>query len=195
MEARRMADEKPVEQFEDAAAFAAWLKKAGSQHPGIWMKISKKGSPVTTLSYAGAVDVALAHGWIDGQRRPMDEHFSLQMFTPRRPRSVWSKRNVDKVTAMIAEGTIQPAGLGEVERAKADGRWDRAYEGSTKSEPPADFMDALAANPAALEFYATLNAVNRYAIYYRIQNVKREDTRARKIVTIVEMLGRGEKFH
>lgn len=190
-----MAEEKSVEQFDDAAAFGAWLAEAGPQHPGIWMKISKKGSPVTTLSYAGAVDVALAYGWIDGQRRPMDEHFSLQMFTPRRPRSVWSKRNVDKVRAMIADGSIQPAGLAEVERAKADGRWERAYEGSSKSEPPADFLAALQGNPTAREFYATLNAVNRYAIYYRIQNVKREDTRARKIVTIVEMLARGEKFH
>jgi uncharacterized protein YdeI (YjbR/CyaY-like superfamily) len=190
-----VTDEKSIEQFDDAEAFGAWLASAGPQHPGIWMKISKKGSPVTTLSYAGAVDVALAHGWIDSQRRPLDEHFSLQAFTPRRARSVWSKRNVDKVTAMIAEGSMHPAGLAEVERAKADGRWDRAYEGSTTSEPPAEFLAALDGNPAAKEFYSTLNAVNRYAIYFRLQNVKGEATRTRKIATFVDMLARGEKLH
>jgi uncharacterized protein YdeI (YjbR/CyaY-like superfamily) len=187
--------EKDIHQFADAAAFRDWLAGVGFGHPGIWMKIAKRGAPVRTASYHEALDVALAFGWIDGQKRSFDEHFFLQAFTPRRARSMWSRRNVDTVTAMIDAGTMEPAGLAEVERAQADGRWDRAYEGSSASEPPAEFLAALEANPGAKAFYATLNSVNRYAIYFRLHNVKREETRTRNIAKFVEMLGRGEKLH
>lgn len=190
-----MADEKTIRSFDDSQSFRDFVAAAGSEHPGIWLKISKKGAPVTTLGYEGALDVALAFGWIDGQKRPLDEHFWLQAFTPRRARSVWSKRNVDKAEALIASGEMQPAGLVQVAAAESDGRWDRAYEGSSKSEPPAEFLAALEANADAKAFYATLNSANRFAIYYRLTSPKREETRARKIVEFVEMLARGESFH
>lgn len=191
----KQADEKQLRSFPDAEEFRRFVAEAGSEHPGIWLKISKKGAPVTTLGYEAALDVALAFGWIDGQKRPLDEHFWLQAFTPRRPRSVWSKRNVEKAKAMIASGEMQPDGLAQVEAAKADGRWDRAYAGSSTSAPPAEFLAALELNADAKKFYATLNAANRFAIYYRLTSVKREETRQRKIIQFVEMLARGEKSH
>ena len=121
-----MADDKPIEEFADAAAFDSWLEANHADHPGVWLRIAKKGAPTTSVSYAQALDVALAWGWIDGQKRPIDEHYWQQAFTQRRARSVWSKRNVDKATAMIEAGTMHPAGLAQVEAAKADGRWQRA---------------------------------------------------------------------
>lgn len=186
---------KTTEQFADADAFRDWLEANHAEHPGIWMKIAKKGASVSTVSYEQALDVALAFGWIDGQKRSFDDDFFLQAFTQRRARSVWSKRNVEKATAMIADGSMRPAGLAQVDAAKADGRWDRAYGGSSDSEPPAEFLEALDRNPEAKAFYATLNSVNRFAIYYRLQSVKRAETRARKIGEYVEMLARGEKLH
>ncbi len=190
-----MADEKTVEQFADAAAFESWLAANHADHPGIWMKIAKKGAAEPTVSYEDALDVALAYGWIDGQKRPLDAEYWLQAFTQRRPRSVWSKRNVEKATAMIERGAMHPAGLAHVDAARADGRWDRAYEGSRGASPSPEFLAALEANPAAREFYETLSAVNRYAFYYRIQNAKQDDTRARRIAAFVEMLARGETLH
>ncbi|HEY5319495.1 MAG TPA: YdeI/OmpD-associated family protein [Galbitalea sp.] len=190
-----MTDEKTIEQFADADEFDRWLSANHADHPGIWMKIAKKGSPVPTVSYQSALDVALTFGWIDGQKKPFDTEFFLQAFTQRRARSVWSKRNVEKVAAMIAAGTMHPAGLAQVDAAKADGRWDRAYAGSSAAAPAPDFLAALETNAAAKEFYATINAANRFAIYYRIQNAKREETRARLIATFVEMLARGETLH
>jgi uncharacterized protein YdeI (YjbR/CyaY-like superfamily) len=190
-----MTDDKTVEQFADSASFSAWLAANHADHPGIWMKIAKKGSPVPTVSYQSALDVALTFGWIDGQKKPFDAGFYLQAFTQRRARSVWSKRNVEKVAAMITAGTIHPAGLAQVEAAKADGRWDRAYAGSSATAPLPDFLAALETNAAAKEFYATINAANRFAIYYRIQNAKREDTRAKRIADFVAMLARGESLH
>jgi len=163
--------------------------------PGLWVTITKKDSPVVNLTYDEALDVALEYGWIDGQARRLDDDSYLQRFTPRRAQSPWSLRNRRAAEAMIAEGRMTPRGLAEVERAKADGRWDRAYEGSSTAEPHPDFLAALDRNPAASEFYATLNSQNRFAIYYRIQAVKREETRTRKIEAFVEKLARGEKFY
>src|SRR6202000_235287 len=140
-----------------------------TDHPGVWMKIAKKGAPTTSVSYQDALDVALAWGWIDGQKKPLDEHSWLQAFTQRRPRSVWSKRNVDKCIAMIEAGTMQPSGLAQVEAAKADGRWDRAYEGQSRATESPEWLAALDASPKAKAFYETLNAANRFAFYYRIQ--------------------------
>jgi uncharacterized protein YdeI (YjbR/CyaY-like superfamily) len=190
-----VADEKTTELFADAAAFATWLETNHSDHPGVWMRIAKRGAPEPSVSYADALDVALAYGWIDGQKRPLDAYYWLQAFTRRRPRSVWSKRNVDKAAAMIAAGTMKPAGLAEVEAARVDGRWDRAYEGSSASEPSPEFLAALEASPAAKSFYGTLSSANRYALYYRIHNVKTQETRDRKIADFVAMLARGETLH
>ncbi len=188
-------DGRTIEQFDDQRAFFAWLESNHADHPGIWMRISKKGAGIPTLTYHEAVDAALAYGWVDSQKRSLDDEYYLQAFTPRRPRSIWSKRNVDRATAMIEDGSMRPVGLAQVDAAKADGRWDRAYAGSAGSEPLPEFLEALEQNPAALAFYNTLSAANRYALYFRIQTAKREDTRARRIATFVDMLERGETFH
>jgi uncharacterized protein YdeI (YjbR/CyaY-like superfamily) len=191
--------DKSIEQFADADAFRAWLTTHHADDAGIRLKIAKKGAPVATVSYADALDVALAFGWIDGQKASFDADYFLQVFTRRRARSIWSRRNVEKVSAMIEAGTMEPSGLAQVDAAKADGRWDRAYEGSPASKEASnqspEFLKALEKNPAAKEFYATLNAVNRYAIYFRIHNARREDTRSRRIANFVEMLARGETLH
>jgi uncharacterized protein YdeI (YjbR/CyaY-like superfamily) len=159
------------------------------------MKIAKRGSETTTVSYDDAVGVALRYGWIDGPKASLDADFYLQTFTPRRPKSVWSKRNVDRVTALIMDGTMHPAGLAQVEAAKADGRWERAYEGQRGSTPSPEFLKALNKNPAAKAFYKTLDSANRYALYYRIQSAVKPETRERRIEAFVEMLARGETFH
>lgn len=190
-----MTDDKSVEQFADAAAFDAWLAANHLDHPGVWMRIAKKGAPSSSVSYQEALDVALAYGWIDGQKRPVDEHYWLQAFTQRRPRSAWSQRNVEKVAAMIEAGTIHPTGLAQVDAAKADGRWDRAYAGPANAKESPEFLAALDENPSAKAFYATLSSANRFALYYRIQGAKRQDTRDRKIAEFVAMLERGETFH
>jgi uncharacterized protein YdeI (YjbR/CyaY-like superfamily) len=190
-----VADEKTTTRFADAAAFASWLETNHANHPGVWMQIAKKGAPEATVSYNDALDVALAYGWIDGQKRPLDVHYWLQAFTQRRSRSVWSKRNVDKVMAMTSAGTMKPAGLAQVDAAKADGRWERAYEGSSGAKESPEFLAALDGNPAAKQFYSTLNSVNRYALYYRIQSARKDETRARRIEAFVEMLARGETFY
>jgi uncharacterized protein YdeI (YjbR/CyaY-like superfamily) len=190
-----VADEKPIVLFADAEAFRVWLAANHAHHPGVWVKIAKKASPTPSVSYDEALDVAISYGWIDGQKKPIDDHFWMQAFTARRPRSAWSKRNVDKATAMIESGRMQPAGLAQVEAAKADGRWESAYAGPAGATESAEFRAALDANPAASEFYATLNSANRFAFYYRIHSAKKEETRARRIEAFVAMLARGEKFH
>lgn len=189
-----MADQLEILRFESPDAFRDWLREH-QDSPGAWITIAKKASKVANVSYAEALDVALEYGWIDGQARRLDDDAYLQRFTPRRAQSPWSLRNVRAAEAMIHEGRMSPRGLAEVERAKADGRWDRAYEGSSTAEPHPDFLAALEQNPAARDFYATLNGQNRFAIYYRIQALKTEDARARKIEKFVGMLERGEKFY
>jgi uncharacterized protein YdeI (YjbR/CyaY-like superfamily) len=190
-----MADERTTEQFAGAEEFRAWLLDHHDSSKGIWLKIAKQGSGLTTTTYDEALDVALAFGWIDGQKRRGGEGYWLQGFTRRGPRSPWSKRNRDKAEALIEAGAMAPSGRAEVERARADGRWDRAYDGQRTARPPADLLEALAEHPAAKEFYAGLDSVNRYAILYRIQDAKQPATRARRIARFVDMLGRGEKLH
>jgi uncharacterized protein YdeI (YjbR/CyaY-like superfamily) len=190
-----MASERTTEQFAGPEEFRAWLREHHDTSPGIWMKLAKKGSGLTTVTYDEAVEVALTFGWIDGQARPGDDTYWLQGFTRRRPRSPWSKRNRERAEALIAAGAMEPSGLAEVERARADGRWDRAYEGPRTAEPPPDLLEALAARPAARDFFATLNSTNRFAILYRIQDAKRPETRARRIAKFVDMLERGETIY
>jgi uncharacterized protein YdeI (YjbR/CyaY-like superfamily) len=190
-----MAIDREIAQFADASAFADWLERNGTDHSGIRMRISKRGSETTTVSYDDAVGVALQYGWIDGPKASLDADFYLQTFTPRRPRSIWSKRNVDRAAALIADGLMTPAGLVQVEAAKADGRWQRAYEGSRGSTPSPEFLKALNQNPEAKAFYKTLNAANRYALFFRIQSAVKPETRERRIAAFVEMLARGETFH
>ena len=190
-----MADDLPVCDFADAGAWEAWLATEHAAADGVWVRFAKKGTGVASVTYAEAVDVALCYGWIDGLTRRVDETYYVQRFTPRRARSKWSKINRDKVAALSAAGRMQPAGLAEVERAKADGRWEAAYDSPATATVPDDLQAALAANPKARDFFATLSGNNRYAILHRLQDAKRPETRARRIATFVDMLNRGQTLH
>jgi uncharacterized protein YdeI (YjbR/CyaY-like superfamily) len=191
-----MPEEMPELLVADAGAWLAWLSEHCREPNGVWLVLARKGvTEPTSLTYAQALDEALCHGWIDGQVRRRDEATFKQRFTPRRSRSIWSKRNVGLVAELAAQGRMHPAGLAEVERAKADGRWDAAYAGSTEIEVPADLAAALGANPRATAMFAQLSRVNRYAILFRLGNLKRPETRARRIEQYVAMLARGETIH
>lgn len=181
--------------FKNARAFETWLKKHHASSDGLWLQIAKRGADVPSVTYAEAVDIALCWGWIDGQKKGLDDQHFLQRFTPRRARSVWSKVNVEKVAALIAAGRMQAPGLAQVEAAKADGRWARAYDGARTSVVPEDLLAALDAEPQAKAFFATVNASNRYAVLWRIQTAVKPETRARRIAQLVAMLARGETVH
>jgi uncharacterized protein YdeI (YjbR/CyaY-like superfamily) len=187
-----MAD-KPVLEVDTVEEWEAWLSdEPGLQ--GVRLRLRKTASRSPGITYAEALDSALCFGWIDGQVRALDEDYHLQVFTPRRPRSMWSQRNRDHIARLIAAGRMRPEGLAEVERAKADGRWDAAYR--QKDAPvPADLQTALDASPEARVAFARLTSQNRFAILFRIQSVKRATTRAAKIATFIAMLERGETPH
>jgi uncharacterized protein YdeI (YjbR/CyaY-like superfamily) len=186
---------EPVQAFASRAEWEAWLAEHHATTSGLWLQIAKKDSGVDSISYAEALDVALCYGWIDGQKGKLDDRHWLQRFTPRKPRSPWSKINCAKATALLESGEMQPAGLREVERAKADGRWDAAYSGQRTMTVPEDLSRALEQNHPARDFFATLDSANRYAILYRIGEAKKPETRARRIETYVAMLGEGKKIH
>lgn len=181
--------------FKSAKAFEAWLKKNHATSEGLWLKIAKRGSNEPSVTYPEAVEIALCWGWIDGQKKSLDDQHYLQRFTPRRARSVWSRINVNKVQALIEAGRMQAPGQAQIEAAKADGRWARAYDSARTSTVPEDLQAALEAEPAAKTFFASINASNRYAILWRIQTAARAETRARRIAQLVEMLARGETIH
>jgi uncharacterized protein YdeI (YjbR/CyaY-like superfamily) len=175
-----------------------WERWLGSNHgssPGIWMRIAKQGSDDTSVTYQQALEVALCYGWIDGQKAGLDDRAWLQKFTPRRRGSRWSKINREKAEALIAEGRMKPAGQSEVDRAKKDGRWDAAYEGSRRAAVPEDLARALESNPTARSFFETLDSRNRYAVLYRIHDAKKPETRARRVAQFVEMLEEGRTIH
>lgn len=190
-----MAAEREIVSFESAEAFETWLSAQHATSAGIWLKLRKKAPGIVAMDYSQALDVALCYGWIDGQKGTFDEQHWLQRFTPRKSNSKWSKVNRDKVTALIEQGRVQPAGLAEVERAKTDGRWQAAYDGARTSSVPDDLVAALTDNPAAAEFFKTLDRQNRFAILYRIQDAKKPETRARRIEKYVAMLAEGKKLH
>jgi uncharacterized protein YdeI (YjbR/CyaY-like superfamily) len=185
---------QPVISFATVPECEAWFASNHRDHRGFWLKIGKADGP-TTVTHAQALEIALCHGWIDGQKRGFDDSFWLQRFTPRGPRSKWSQINRDKADALIAAGTMRPAGLREVERARADGRWDAAYAGQKSATVPEDLAAALDADPEAAAFFATLSGANRYAILYRVQDAKRPDTRARRIEKFVAMCHNHETVH
>jgi uncharacterized protein YdeI (YjbR/CyaY-like superfamily) len=189
------APELPTLRFTSARVFSSWLAKNHDQAPGLWLEFAKKGSDVASVTYAEAVEVALCWGWIDGQAQSIDERCYRQRFTPRAVRSLWSKINRERVAKLNADGTMQPAGLAEIERAKGDGRWDRAYDSPRSATVPDDLDAALAKNEQAAAFFATLSASNRYAILHRLQIAKKPETRARRIATVIAMLSRGEKLY
>lgn len=191
-----MADELPELTVENVEAWRDWLAAHHSDPSGVWLVLAKKGTTrPTNLSYDQALDEALCFGWIDGQVRARDTAVYLQRFTPRRQRSPWSKRNVGIVARLEAEGRMRPAGAAEVQRAKADGRWDAAYAGSADIEEPPELLAALAANPRARAMFEILTKQNRYAILYRLGSAKRPETRARRLEEFVAMLERGETVY
>ncbi len=181
--------------FKSSSGFRDWLEKNHAATDGIWLRMYKKASGKPSITYAEALDQALCFGWIDGQARPKDENSWLQKFTPRRPRSGWSKRNTQHAERLIKSGHMTHAGLAAVEAAKADGRWSAAYESPRNAAPPEDFLKLLGTNKEAKAFFATLNKANLYAIVYRLQTAKKPETRERRMKKILEMLARGEKFH
>jgi uncharacterized protein YdeI (YjbR/CyaY-like superfamily) len=184
--------EQPVLFFAKPADFEAWIDEHGEKADGIWLKFAKKDSGIESVVYAEAVEIALSHGWIDGQAKRLDDQHYLQRFTPRRAQSKWSKINREKAERLIAEGRMRPAGLREVERAKEDGRWEDAYDSPSTATVPDDLQAALDAEPAAAEFFASLGSTKRYAFLYRIGDAKRPETRAKRIAQYVELLARGE---
>jgi uncharacterized protein YdeI (YjbR/CyaY-like superfamily) len=190
-----VADAQPTLFFESAQAFDAWLSEHHADSDGIWIKFAKKGRGIPSVVYAEALDSALCHGWIDGQTKSLDEDYYLQRFTPRRKRSRWSTRNVGKALALIEAGRMRPAGQAEIDRAKADGRWERAYDGPSSMDVPPDLQAELDADPEAAEFFAGLSKTNRYAILYRLHDAKKPETRARRLAQFVEMLRNGETLH
>ena len=187
--------ELPVRLFKDAESWEAWLAKQHASSAGLWLRIGKAASNVKSVSYAEALDVALCYGWIDGQKKAFDDATWLQKFTPRGKRSIWSKINREKVQRLVESGRMQPPGLEAVDRAKANGQWDSAYDSHRTSGVPEDLQRALDAHPKAKAFFATLNSANRYAILFRIQTVKRAETRAKKIEQFIGMLERHEVIH
>jgi uncharacterized protein YdeI (YjbR/CyaY-like superfamily) len=190
-----MNDDELALDFASPDEWEAWLHANGDTSAGVWLQLAKKSSDRGGLSYAQALDSALCFGWIDGRKRAGTDHHWLQRFSPRTARSIWSKINTEKAKALEAAGRMRPAGLREIERARQDGRWEKAYPSASSATVPDDLRLALDANKKAKAFFATLNSQNRYAILFRIQNVKKAETRARKIAQFVEMLAKGEKLH
>jgi len=189
------ADPLLILSFESQRSWEAWLDEHHPDSKGIWLKIAKKETSIASVSYPEALDSAICYGWIDGQKASFDDEYWLQKFTPRRPNSKWSKVNCDKALALIAKGRMQPAGLRQVELAKADGRWELAYESQSRITIPDDFQSELDKNQQAKEFFSTLNSVNRYAILYRIQTAKKPETRSARIQKFIEMLSKQQKIY
>jgi uncharacterized protein YdeI (YjbR/CyaY-like superfamily) len=187
--------EIPTMPFKSKESWAKWLEVHHSKSTGIWLKISKKESKIVSVTYPEAIEAALCYGWIDGQKKPLDNTYWLQKFTPRGQRSIWSKINCEKAERLIKDGKMRTAGLKEVERAKADGRWNKAYESQSKISVPEDLQKALDKNPAAKSFFATLNSVNRYAVLFRIHQAKKTETRIARIEKFVKMLEENKTLH
>jgi uncharacterized protein YdeI (YjbR/CyaY-like superfamily) len=188
-------DDSSIRLFSSRQDWAVWLKKEHRKSAGLWLRLAKKDSKVESVTYQEALDIALCYGWIDGQKRPESEHFWLQKFLPRSKKSLWSKINRAKALTLIANGEMESAGMEAIEDAKADGRWDAAYDSPSGATVPDDFQAALDSKPQAAAFFEGLDRANRYAILWRIQTAKRAETRARRIEQFVAMLGRHEKIH
>jgi uncharacterized protein YdeI (YjbR/CyaY-like superfamily) len=189
------ADGLPVLAFDSAAAWRLWLEENHARAAGVWVSIAKKGTGIDSVRYPEVLEEAICFGWIDGRRERLDEERFLQRFTPRRARSPWSRINREKAEALIARRLMMPAGLAEVERARSDGRWERAYESQRSAAVPEDLRRELDANAAAAARFATLSAQNRYSILYRLGQARRPETRARRLAQFVAMLESGETIH
>jgi uncharacterized protein YdeI (YjbR/CyaY-like superfamily) len=187
--------ELPVLPFANKRKWADWLARQHDKSAGVWLKLAKKESGIPSVMYEEALDVALCYGWIDGQKKGFDGSYWLQKFTPRGPKSIWSKINTEKAERLMASGEMKPAGLKAIEAARQDGRWDAAYASQKNITIPEDFQAALNKNQIAKNFFATLNSANRYAVLFRIHHAKKPETRAKRIGQLVEMLEKGEKIH
>ena len=185
----------PEKAFKSAQHFTRWLEKNHAMCAGIWLCFAKKDSGLASVTAQEAIEAAICFGWIDGQIRPKDDRTYLVRYGPRAKRSIWSKINRGRVPALIEQGRMQPAGLREVEQAQQDGRWDAAYDSARTATVPPDLVDALAADPAAQEFFAQLSGQNRYAILFRLQTAKKAETRARRLAQFVIMLREGRTIH
>lgn len=194
---QRPPEAEAVEAFAvpSAAAWERWLERNHAKSPGVWLTIAKVGSGLRTPTYGEALDCALAWGWIDGQKRTLDETAWLQRFCPRRPKALWSQRNRDRVAALERAGRMRPPGAAAVLAAKEDGRWDAAYAPPSRATVPDDLARALAAAPKAAAFFASLDAANRYAVLWRVATAKRADARSARIARLVDLLERGERLH
>ncbi|PSL42856.1 uncharacterized protein YdeI (YjbR/CyaY-like superfamily) [Chitinophaga niastensis] len=187
--------ELPLLTFETQQEWAHWLEKNHAQPDGVWLRMYKKHTNIVSINYAQALEEALCYGWIDGISKSIDDVSFMQKFTPRRAKSIWSERNTQHIARLTAEGKMKPAGMHEVEKAKADGRWEKAYATSKDATIPEDFMAALNKNKKAKAFFDTLNKQNLFAIYFRLQSAKKPETRANRIKTFIAMLEKQEKFH
>lgn len=185
----------PIIEFETAETFETWLEKNHNDSNGLWLKIFKKNSGKTTISYAEALDVALCYGWIDGQKQAHNDQAWLQKFGPRRAKSIWSKINIGHVERLINEGRMRPAGLKAVQKAKEDGSWEKAYDPPSKMTIPEDFLKELSKNKKAEMFFKGLNKTNLFFIGFRLQTAKKQETREKRMKEIIERLSKGEKFH
>lgn len=192
---RMTNDRRSFIAFRDARELGDWLAEHHADSSELWVRIFKAASGTSSVTWTDCVVEAIRFGWIDGQKQPLDAQSFLQRLTPRKPKSDWSAKNREHATGLIAEGRMTPAGLAHVEAAKADGRWDSAYEGSAAMTIPRDFLEALEARPAAKAFFATLDRKNLYPIYYRLQTAKRPETRVRRMAQMLDQLDRGERFH
>jgi uncharacterized protein YdeI (YjbR/CyaY-like superfamily) len=188
-------DGLPKIRFASPADWGHWLEDNYAASEGVWIKMAKKGADIESVRYPEVLETALCYGWIDGRRESLDERYFLQRFTPRRPRGKWSRINREKAERLIADGRMRPAGLTQVQRAKADGRWEAAYEGQKGSVVPDDLQRELDARPKSKAFFAELSSQNRYAIIYRLQDAKKPETRARRLAKFVAMLEAGETIH
>lgn len=187
--------EYDIVEFPSAAKCGQWFEKHQADTDGIWARLYKKDSGVTSLSHAEVLDVALCYGWIDGQAKKLDDASWLQKFTPRRAKSMWSQRNIEHVQRLIKEKKMKPAGLAEIERAKKDGRWDRAYASPANMQVPDDFLKSLAKDKEAKAFFETLNKANTYAIAWRLNTAKKPETRDKRMHVILKMMKEGKRFH
>lgn len=187
--------ELPIIPFASQTDWEHWLEENHSSSVGIWLQFFKKGSDISSVNYTEALDVALCYGWIDGQLKSLDNLSYIQRFTPRRPRSIWSRRNIEHIARLTIEGRMKPAGLKEAESAKTDGRWEVAYDSPENMSIPDEFLAELSKDKKAFGFYESLNKANKYAIGWRIQTAKKQETKEKRMKEIIEMLKRGEKFH
>lgn len=192
---KREKSSAEIRTFTTPSAWETWLEKNHRKSSGMWLRLGKKGAGLKSVSYGEALEVALCYGWIDGQKRSESEEAWLQRFLPRSPKSIWSKINCEKARGLIASGRMRTAGQEAIDAAQKNGNWDTAYDSPKSAKIPEDLQVAIAANPKALEFFESLDGANRYAVLFRIQTVKKPETRARKIEKFIQMLNRHETIH